>query len=115
MTRERMDNRDVGLLMHIMQRSGLCGRMTLPPQRRSRVVPLWRRGLIEVWYRCAPDEGCMHGPYFNLTVDGHRVAAAILAKREDRPRATSPRKPSTARPRPAAQPQKETTNAHSRV
>ena len=112
MMRQRMDNRDVGLLMHIIQRSGLCGRMTLPPQRRTRVAPLWRRGLIEVWYRCAPDEGCTHGPYFNLTVDGHRVAAAILAKRDEQHPSRS-RPELNARPRPAAIKAKETTDARS--
>lgn len=88
---DRLDNRDIALLLYIMQRVGLCGRLHLPPKRRTRVVPLWRRHLLEVWYRCAPDEGCMHGPYINLTVEGHRLAAALLAARDERRRARTSR------------------------
>jgi hypothetical protein len=83
-SREKLSNADIELLLYMMQRAGLSGRMTLPPQRRARVVPLWRRQLIEVWYRCAPNEGCMHGPYFKLTVEGHRLGCAFLAAREVR-------------------------------
>ena len=97
----RLSNRDIALLLYIMQRAGLCGRLHLPPKRRERVVPLWRRHLIEVWYRCAPDEGCMHGPYINLTVEGHRLAAAFIAAREERHH-VQPSRPHHAAPRLAA-------------
>jgi len=90
--RERLSNREITLLLHVMQRVGLSGRITLPPARRNRVASLWRKNLIEIWYRRAPGEGCMHGPYFNLTVEGHRLAAALLAARDERhTKSTSPR------------------------
>ncbi|MBR0687309.1 hypothetical protein JQ594_15365 [Bradyrhizobium manausense] len=82
--RERLANREIALLLHILDRAGLSGRVTLPPMRRNGLVVLWRRHLVEIWYRCAPDEGCAHGPYFNLTVDGHQLAVSIRAAREAR-------------------------------
>lgn len=82
--RPRLSNREIALLLYIVHRAGLCGRMTLAPARRAHVVGLWRRYLIEVWFRCAPGEGCCHGPYFNLTADGYRLADSLLAAREER-------------------------------
>ena len=81
---ENLSNRDIAMLLHIMQRTGLTGRIALALKLRPHVIPLWRRQLIEVWYRCAPDEGCMHGPYFSLTIEGHRLACVLLAARESR-------------------------------
>jgi hypothetical protein len=82
--RPALTNREIALLLHLMQRVGLSGRMSLPPARRVHVVALWRRHLIEVWYRCVPDEGNSNGPYFNLTVDGYQLAASLQASRDDR-------------------------------
>jgi hypothetical protein len=90
--RAQLSNREISLLLYVMARVGLCGRMALTPARRAHVAGLWRRHLIEIWYRCAPGEGCTHGPYFNLTIDGHRLASALRAARDarraklDRPR-----------------------------
>jgi hypothetical protein len=42
-------------------------------------VLLWRRRLVEIWYRQSLDHGSLKGPYFSLTVDGMRLAAAFMA------------------------------------
>jgi hypothetical protein len=82
MAHDKLSPREVWLLLFIAERCGLCGRMGLKPRHRANVVGLWRRHLVEIWYRCAPDEGATHGPYFSLTVDGHHLAMSILAGRE---------------------------------
>lgn len=82
--RSPLSNREIAVLLHMLAHAGLSGRMSLPPQRRVHVTRLWRRYLVEVWYRCAPDEGCSHGPYFNLTADGYQLACALQSAREQR-------------------------------
>lgn len=71
------------MLLHLAQRCGLTGRMTLSARHRARVVPLWRRELVEIWWKQVPGES-QRGPYFSLSVDGHRLAYAILAARDER-------------------------------
>lgn len=98
MKHEKLSAREIWLLLFMYERCGLCGRTTLKPQLREWSVGLWRRHLVEIWFRCVPDEGVNHGPYFNLTVDGHHLAAAILAARANR----SSSQPTSKRPRVAA-------------
>ena len=99
--RARLSPREIWLLLHMLERCGLSGRMTLPPKRRDGIAPLWRRHLVEIWFRCAPDEGVAHGPYFNLTADGFQIACALRAGRDEY-RKTHP-KQFTRPPRRAAQ------------
>lgn len=80
--RSKLSAREIWLLLFIYERCGLCGRTTLKPHLRPWVVGLWRRHLVEIWFRCVPDEGISHGPFFNLTVDGHHLASTTALARE---------------------------------
>jgi hypothetical protein len=83
LSRRRLSSREIWVLLHLLDRCGVTGRTTLPPKRRDGVPPLWRQHLVEIWYRCAPDEGVAHGPYFNLTTDGFQIACALRAGRDE--------------------------------
>lgn len=98
--RTRLSAQEITVLLYMLERCALTGRITIPPKRRAGVNTLWRRYLVDIWYRCVPDEGVAHGPYFNLTADGYQIACAIRAGR-DRYRKTHPEK-FTRRPRPRA-------------
>lgn len=99
MKREKLSSREIWLLIYIAQRTGLTGRIILGRKHRERVVPLWRRHLVEIWWRQVADDESNRGPYFSLTVEGHQLASAILAARDERRRRKSDgASPSTEQP-----------------
>lgn len=85
MNRPKLSPREIWLLIFMLERCGLTGRMTLKRKQREWVTPLWRRELVEMWWRQMAGESA-RGPYFSLTIDGHRLASAILAARDERRR-----------------------------
>lgn len=62
------------------ERGGAMRPITLKPSYRNDVLSLWRREIIEVWYRCAPDIGSQ-GPYYGLTISGAHLAQTIYERR----------------------------------
>ena len=82
MKHPKLSAREVWMLLFLAERCGLTGRTMLPARLRQRAVPLWRRELVEIWSKQVPGEGA-RGPYFSLSVDGHRLACAILAGRDE--------------------------------
>ena len=83
MKRPKLSNREIWLLLFIFERTGLSGRVTLKRRQREWAVPLWRRELVEIWWRQSAGES-PRGPYFSLSIEGHRLASAILAARDER-------------------------------
>lgn len=78
MTRERLDYRQIGILRTLAQR-GLGRPITLLSDERGPALPLWRRNLVEIWYRRSPDTSpSSQGPYYALTVAGFRLASHFL-------------------------------------
>ena len=84
MKRSRLTNLQIWLLLFIEKHCSLTGRMMLKPKHRELVVPLWRRDLVEIWWRQPPEGNRPRGPYFSLTADGFQLANAILAARAER-------------------------------
>ncbi len=59
--------------------------ISLSLRERKAIAYLWRRRLVDVWFRHVPD--CVpntQGPYFALTIAGFRMAAAFAAPRQRR-------------------------------
>jgi hypothetical protein len=84
MKRQKLLPHQIWLLLFIERHCGLTGRMTLKHKHRERVVSLWRRDLVEIWWRHVADDTRPRGPYFSLTIEGHHLACSILAAREER-------------------------------
>jgi hypothetical protein len=84
--RPKLGNLQIWLLLYIEKQCSLTGRMMLRPKHREIVVPLWRRDLVEIWWRQPSDGNRPRGPYFSLTADGFQLACSILAAREERGR-----------------------------
>jgi hypothetical protein len=49
------------------------------PWQKKPALPLWRRGLIEIWYRQSPDsQPSLQGPYYGLSIVGASLAAHFV-------------------------------------
>lgn len=82
-----LTNLQIRLLLLVWRDCRLTGRMTLKPKQREIAVPLWRRELLEIWWRQAADDRS-RGPYFSLTAAGYQLACALLSAREERRQAS---------------------------
>lgn len=83
MTAPRLTRGEISVLRSLVRRSGIGRPVSLNRIERRHAVPLWRRSLIEVWSRYVPEFGSQ-GPYFSLTVAGHRLASLFAAPRQRR-------------------------------
>lgn len=80
MTIERLTNSQIVIMRSLALRSG--GRaITLDHGwQRKPALPLWRRGLVEIWYRQTPSEQpSLQGPYYALTTTGAQLASHFLS------------------------------------
>ncbi len=79
-TRRRLDPNEVGIIKYFAHRhvNGLRF-LTLGRDLRPAVIPMWREGMIELWYRQYPDDSFGHavGKYC-LSHSGRMRASAIL-------------------------------------
>lgn len=76
--RRRRLPRELGIVKFISRHQAAGLRfVSLGMQVRAAAVPLWRDGLIEIWYRQLP-EG-LRGPHYSLSFAGRRLAAALGA------------------------------------
>lgn len=76
---ERLSNRQIATLRHLAICCSNGGQVTLTRDQREAMQPLWRRGLIEIWFRCIPDEGSKRTPFFRPPSHGWHLINAILA------------------------------------
>lgn len=88
--RARLTYRQIAAVLSLHKRGGSARPITLEIKLRDVVPPLWRRDIIEVWYRCAPEIGSQ-GPYFGFTTSGAMLAQSIYDRRRSNaaPRANS--------------------------
>jgi hypothetical protein len=76
---ERLSNRQIETLKHLAICCGNGGQVTLTRDQREAMQPLWRRGLVEVWYRQSPDANpSLQGPFYRLSAAGWRLTQSIL-------------------------------------
>lgn len=76
----RLSNRQIAALRHLAICCGNGGQVTLTRDQRECLVPLWRREIVEIWYRHIPGERA-RGPFFRPTGHGWNLVNAILAAR----------------------------------
>lgn len=77
--RERLNNFQLFIIKSLRKRGANLTPVSILNWQREFMPRLWRRGLVEVWYRQQLD-GCPspHGPYYTLTDAGSRLADALL-------------------------------------
>jgi hypothetical protein len=76
---ERLSNRQIATLKHLAICCSNGGQVTLTRDQREAMLPLWRRGIVEIWFRCVPSEGSKRTPFFRPTDFGWNLISAILA------------------------------------
>jgi hypothetical protein len=76
---ERLSSREIVIMRSLVTRGASLAAVSLVEWQRQLVVPLWRRGLVEIWYRQALDsQPSFQGPYYRLTINGARLASYFL-------------------------------------
>ncbi len=78
MTSERLSNRQIATLKHLAVCCSSGGLVTLTRDQREAMAPLWRRGLVEIWFRCLPDEGS-RGAFYRPSRTGWNLIGAIIS------------------------------------
>jgi hypothetical protein len=79
----RLTGAQINLLRNLAIRCGLGGLVSVARWQRTIALSLWRRGLVEVWYRQAVED-TLQGPYFGLSVAGRHLALLFTAPRAQR-------------------------------
>jgi hypothetical protein len=77
-TKPRLSNRQIAILKHLAVCCATGLPVTLTRDQREAMVPLWRREVVEIWYRHFPGER-PRGPFFKPTVIGWALINSILA------------------------------------
>lgn len=77
MTQQRLSNRQIATLKHLAVCCAENNQVTLTRDQREAMAPLWRRELIEIWYRQMPGERS-RGPFFRPTGSGWHLIRAII-------------------------------------
>jgi len=72
-SRERLNNRHIVVLRTLVKRDLTARGITLPAWLRKPSIHLWRRSLVEIWYRQSPT-GSLEGPFFRLAAFGADLA-----------------------------------------
>lgn len=75
--RERLSSLQIVILRSLLKRGGHVRPVSLKSWMRGATVHLWRRGLIEIWYRQSPDHSA-RGPFYTLTFVGAHLAEQFL-------------------------------------
>jgi hypothetical protein len=78
-TFERLTRSQIIILRSLIQRGGATRAVSIDAWQRKPAAPLWRRGLIEIWYRQSVDNS-LEGPFFGLTIFGARLASNFLPR-----------------------------------
>ena len=81
----RLSNRQIAALKHLAICCEGRGITTLTRDEREAMQPLWRRGTVEMFYRCNPDEGCNGTSFFRPTQSGWSLIRSLLAAPQGRP------------------------------
>jgi hypothetical protein len=80
LSKPRLSNRQIATLKHLAICCATGKAVGLTRDQREAMVPLWRRELIEIWYRHIPGEGA-RGPFFKPTDFGWHLIRAVLRGR----------------------------------
>ena len=78
MTKPRLSNRQIVTLKQLAICCETGNPVTLTRDQREAMVPLWRRQVVEIWYRHFPGER-PRGPFFRPTDFGWNLIRSILA------------------------------------
>lgn len=73
----RLSFREVALLKTVVRRGGMHRPVMITRSERRPAPILWRRNLLEVWYRQSVLTQDLQGPFYALTLSGCRVVSTF--------------------------------------
>jgi hypothetical protein len=76
---DRLSNRQIAALKHLAICCANGGQVTLTRDQREALTPLWRKNIVEIWWRRSPDDRALQGPFFRPTAIGWNLINSILA------------------------------------
>lgn len=76
--RPRLTDSQIVILRSMAKRGGSVRPVSIEKWQRKPAVPLWRRGLVEIWFRQSVEHPSPRGPFYALTIVGARIAASFL-------------------------------------
>jgi hypothetical protein len=81
MARPRLSRGEINLLKHLARFSPTGVPITVPSRFQGAFAPLWRRALIDIWYR-QNREAASGSPtqFVSITIDGSRRIDTILSR-----------------------------------
>ena len=74
---ERLTNNQIILMRSLLKRGGSVRPVSIERWQRKLVVPLWRRELIEIWYKQSL-ESRPNAAFYSLTIMGARIAESFF-------------------------------------
>lgn len=75
----RLDGAEIAIMRSLIKRGASMRPVGLMHWQRPRVTALWRRDLVEIWYRQSPDmQPSLQGPYYGLTIKGAYLASSFF-------------------------------------
>ena len=73
--KSRLSNLQIVILRSLVKRGASSTPISLSKWQRRSSIALWRRGLIDIWFRQLPSEcPSPRGPFYTLTIIGARLA-----------------------------------------
>jgi hypothetical protein len=81
--RARLTGPQIAVMRSLFTRGGIGVPISLSRRLQIFVRDLWRRELVQVWHRIAPERGS-EGPYCSLTQSGVQLASALFHSRAPR-------------------------------
>lgn len=75
--RAHLSGPQIAVMRSLFLRGGHGSPISLSHRLRFFVRDLWRRELVQVWHRIAPERGS-EGPYYSLTLSGFQLASALF-------------------------------------
>lgn len=74
---DRLSQRQIATMKILAVCCSSGNQIALTRDQREAMAPLWRKGIVEVWYRNVPDEGS-RGPFYRPSESGWRLINAIF-------------------------------------
>jgi hypothetical protein len=79
---DRLSNRQIATLKQLAICCAKGNPVRLTRDQREAMTPLWRKDIVEIWWKRSPQERALLGPYFRPTEQGLALILAILAAKK---------------------------------
>jgi hypothetical protein len=79
---DRLSNRQIATLKQLAICCAKGDPIRLTRDQREAMTPLWRKDIVEIWWKRSASERALIGPFFRPTERGLALIHAILAAKK---------------------------------